>query len=78
MEAVLKITEPLLSQQRDDWELIYREGVAWAMLNKPDEAKDRFQRLLSLKFPHDKLGVKAEADLKQRHGRYPHKGALNT
>ena len=65
MEAVLRITEPLLSQQRDDWELIYREGVAWALLNKPDEAKDRFQRILTLKFQHDALGVSGEAKLKQ-------------
>ncbi|MDZ4849185.1 MAG: DUF1583 domain-containing protein [Pirellulaceae bacterium] len=65
MESVLKITEPLLSQQRDDWELIYREGVAWALFNKHDEAKVRFERLLALNFPHDKLGASAEAKHKQ-------------
>lgn len=33
-EAVISITEPLLSQQREDWELLYREGVAWSKLEK--------------------------------------------
>jgi tetratricopeptide (TPR) repeat protein len=40
-EAVIGITEPLLSQQREDWELLYREGVAWAKLEKRDEAAKR-------------------------------------
>ncbi len=65
MEAVLQITEPLLSQQRDNWELLYREGVAWALLDKPDEALNRFQRILALKLPHDTLGSQSEEKLKQ-------------
>ena len=65
MEAVLSITEPLLSQQRDDWELLYREGVAWSMLNKPAEANNRFTRLLAVTLPHDAMGVSAEAKFKQ-------------
>lgn len=63
--SVLAITEPLLSEQRDDWELLYREGVAWASLEKPDEATNRFERLLSIAKPHDLLGVNAEAKFKQ-------------
>ena len=68
-ESVIAVTEPLLSETRDDWELIYREGVAWALLEKTEEAKDRFQRLLALTVPHDKLGRKAEEEFKRQQTR---------
>lgn len=64
-ESVIAITEPRLSQQRDDWELLYREIVAWASLEKQQEAKDRCQRLLAIRIPHDALGVTAAEKLKQ-------------
>ena len=64
-EAVISVTEPLLSQQRDDWELLYREGVAWAELGKVEEATNRFERILSLTHPYDSLARSAEAKLKQ-------------
>ncbi|MEM9643984.1 MAG: tetratricopeptide repeat protein [Planctomycetota bacterium] len=64
-EAVINVIEPLLSQQRDDWELLYREAVAWAALEKTDEARNRLERLLSLKLPYDALGRSAQAKLKQ-------------
>jgi tetratricopeptide (TPR) repeat protein len=65
LEAAISITEPLLSQQRDDWEMLYREGVAWAMLNKRDEAAVRFQRILALNLPHDAMGQAAAERFKQ-------------
>jgi tetratricopeptide (TPR) repeat protein len=64
-ESVIAVTEPLLRDSRDNWELIYREGVAWASLNKKDEARDRFRRILSLQLPHDTLGVRATAQFNQ-------------
>ena len=64
-DAVIRVIEPLLAQQRDDWELLYREAVAWASLEKSDEAKNRLERLLSLTLPYDSLGRSAEAKLKQ-------------
>ena len=64
-DSVVKITEPLLSESRDDWELLYREGVALAKQEKVDEAKIRFERILSLNFPHDKMGVSAEEKFKR-------------
>jgi tetratricopeptide (TPR) repeat protein len=64
-ESVVSIIEPLLSQRRDDWELLYREAVAWASLEKFEEAQDRLERLLSLPVPHDELGVAAADRLKQ-------------
>ncbi|HEX4416127.1 MAG TPA: DUF1583 domain-containing protein, partial [Lacipirellulaceae bacterium] len=64
-ESVIAITEPRLSQQHDDWELLYREIVAWASLEKQQEAKDRCRRLLALRIPHDKMGVSAAEKFKQ-------------
>ncbi len=64
-ESVIKITEPLLSQQREDWELLYREGVAWAKLEKPEEAKSRFDRILAVTLPHDTLGLFATDEFKR-------------
>ena len=64
-ESVVKITEPLLSESRDDWELLYREGVALAKQDKFAESKIRFERILSLSFPHDKMGVVAEEKFKR-------------
>ncbi|WP_345682688.1 DUF1583 domain-containing protein [Novipirellula caenicola] len=64
-ESVINVIEPLLAQKRDDWELLYREAVAWASLEKFDEAKLRLERLLSLTLPYDSLGRSAEAKLKQ-------------
>ena len=64
-EAVISITEPLLSQQREDWELLYREGVAWAKLEKSEEAATRFDRILTLTIPHDTLGLFANDEFKR-------------
>lgn len=64
-EAVISVTEPLLSQQREDWELLYREGVAWAKLEKIDESKTRFDRILALTLPHDTLGLVATDEFKR-------------
>ncbi len=64
-ESVLALTEPLLNERRDDWELLYREGVAWESLDKPEEARDRFERLLALAVAHDELGVVATDRFKQ-------------
>ena len=64
-ESVISITEPLLSEQHDDWELLYREAVAWASLEKIEEAQNRFDRLLALAVAHDAFGVVAEDKFKQ-------------
>ncbi|MEM7312958.1 MAG: tetratricopeptide repeat protein, partial [Planctomycetota bacterium] len=68
-DSVIAVTEPLLSETRDDWELLYREAVAWASMEKLAEAKDRFQRLLSLNIPHDKLGRSAAEKFKRNQAR---------
>ena len=64
-ESVIAVTDPLLSEQKDDWELLYREGVAWASLENSSEARDRFERLLALPIPHENLGISAKEKFKQ-------------
>ncbi len=64
-ESAIGVIEPILAQNRDDWELLYREGVAWAELEKNDEAVNRFQRILALTLPYDSLGRSAAEKLKQ-------------
>ena len=64
-DAVIGIVTPLLSQQRDDWELLYREAVAWTKLEKFAEAKTRFERLLAINKPFDALSTAGEERLKQ-------------
>ena len=68
-EAALGVIEPLRRERRDDWELLYREGVAWAGLERNDEAGERFQQLLTLDVPIDALGVRAEQRLKRAQSR---------
>ena len=64
-DSVLAIVEPLLSEQRDDWELMYRQGVAWASLDKEAEAEDVFRRIAALKTPLEAYGRAAEEKFKR-------------
>ena len=64
-DTALRVIEPLLEKQRDDWELLYRYGVCWTNLKNDSEAKARFERILSLSIPHETLGRSAQAKLKQ-------------
>ena len=64
-DTALRVIEPLLDKQRDDWELLYRYGVCWTNLKNDSEAKSRFERILSLSIPHETLGRSAQAKLKQ-------------
>ncbi|TWT72849.1 DUF1583 domain-containing protein [Allorhodopirellula solitaria] len=64
-EAAIDVIEPLLAQSRDDWELLYREAIAWTQLEKTAEAKNRFDRILSLTLPYDSMGRSAEAKWKR-------------
>ncbi|MCC7336239.1 MAG: DUF1583 domain-containing protein [Pirellulaceae bacterium] len=64
-ESAIGVIEPILAQNREDWELLYREGVAWASLDKKEEAINRFQRILALRLPYESLGRSAAEKLKQ-------------
>ena len=68
-EAVVRITEPLVGQNQTNWEIIYRNGVALASLEKFDEAKEEFQAILDLELPHDTLGLAAKERLEQQRRR---------
>lgn len=68
-ESVIAIVDPLVSQQGDNWELLYREAVAWASLDNQPEALARLRRLLAISLPHDEQGVQAAERLKQAQAR---------
>ena len=53
--AALAITGRLLRSKPDDWEALYREGVALAELDRQDEAARRFQTMMALSMPDDTL-----------------------
>jgi tetratricopeptide (TPR) repeat protein len=56
-DAVLLIAGRLLRTRPDDWELLYREGVALAGLNRSAEADARFRAILALKLVDDEKGL---------------------
>jgi tetratricopeptide (TPR) repeat protein len=51
-DAALTITQRLLRLEPDNWDLLYREGVALAA-TKPAESEQRFRALLALRRPDD-------------------------
>ncbi|WP_422927331.1 tetratricopeptide repeat protein [Singulisphaera sp. PoT] len=60
-EAALTITGRLLRARPDDWEALYREGVALVDLDRRDEAERRFQALLALGTSDDALSAIVKA-----------------
>ena len=60
-DAVLLITGRLLRTRPDDWELLYREGVALAGLNRIFDAEARFRSILALKLGDDEKGLLARS-----------------
>ncbi len=68
-DTVVAITRRLLGQNPNNWELIYREGVALAELQRQDEARQRFQALLDLRLSDDEEGAAQKASKKQKPGR---------
>ncbi len=64
-DTAIQVIEPLLEQRRDDWELLYRQGVCWGKLNNRNEAINRFERLLAMTLNFETLGQASAAKLKQ-------------
>ena len=60
-DAAMSVTGRILGRQPDNWEMLYREGMMLALGDKPNEAKSRFQAILSLLLPDDTKGAKARA-----------------
>jgi tetratricopeptide (TPR) repeat protein len=68
-QTALGITERLLRDKPDQWEALYREGVALTMLEKPDEAERRFRALLDLPTSDDETSAAHKAMEKAQAGR---------
>jgi tetratricopeptide (TPR) repeat protein len=68
-QTALGITERLLRDKPDQWEALYREGVAFTMLDKPDEAERRFRALLDLPLNDDETSAARKALEKSQAGR---------
>ncbi|MCU0712328.1 MAG: DUF1583 domain-containing protein [Pirellula sp.] len=64
-DTALRVMEPMLEKQRDDWELLYRYGVCWQGLRNDEEARARFEQIVALPIPFESLGRSAAAKLKQ-------------
>jgi tetratricopeptide (TPR) repeat protein len=68
-DTIVAITRRLLSQKPNNWELLYREGIALAKMDRQDEAAQRFQALLDLRLSDDEEGAALKANKKQKPGR---------
>ena len=68
-EAVLALTDRILRRQPDNWDALYREGIALDGLNRTEEATRRFLAILELRGNDDDLGEIAKARLKKQPNR---------
>lgn len=59
------LIENMLREQPQNWELLYRDGYAWASREKNDEARSRFQRILDLDLSLETAGVELQDRQKQ-------------
>ena len=58
---VLEITESMIRKEPRDWEALYRQGLALADLDKPDEAAQRFRGLAALNVGDDEKSAIAKS-----------------
>jgi len=65
-EAVLSLTERVLRDQPDNWEALYRFGVALDALDRNDEAEQAFQAILKQDLPDEELGAIGKSNEKRR------------
>ncbi len=65
-DAGLKLCDKLLRDHPDDWEALYRSGVALWKTSQQEAALARFDRLRTLKIPEDQLSAKAEFQKAQK------------
>ncbi|HUE70745.1 MAG TPA: DUF1583 domain-containing protein [Pirellulaceae bacterium] len=56
-ETALLITEAKLREAPDNWELLYREGLALTKQNRNEEAASRFGAILALSLDDDAPGI---------------------
>ena len=61
---VLEITEGMLRADPQNWEALYRQGLALEQLGRPKEAAARFQKLIDLPVGDDEKSELAKAQAK--------------
>jgi tetratricopeptide (TPR) repeat protein len=61
-ERALPLLERILRERPKDWEALYREGFALVGLEKYADAARRFQAILELRLPDEKLSVLLQPD----------------
>jgi tetratricopeptide (TPR) repeat protein len=76
-DTVLEITGRFLRDHSDNWEVLYREGVALAA-KRPEEAERRFRAILALARPDDEKSLAGQAAAKQATARAPAAAALRS
>jgi tetratricopeptide (TPR) repeat protein len=59
--SAVEITDAMMRKDPGDWEALYRSGVAFATLEKPEEAIKRFRALLALRIDDDEKSSFAKA-----------------
>ncbi len=75
-EAALVLTDRLIRRKPDDWEALYREGVALLGLNRGEEAARRFRAILDLRTNDDDIGALVKRRMKNTSSRPT--GAIST
>lgn len=65
-ENALRILEPWLSREPENWELIFRDGLARSGLGQDETAQARFQSLLAIDLPLTTRGAIFEKEMKGR------------
>ncbi|WP_422924867.1 DUF1583 domain-containing protein [Singulisphaera sp. PoT] len=75
-EAVLTLTDRLIRRKPDDWEALFREGLALSGLNRDEEAARRFRSILELHTNDDEIGALAKSRMRNNSNRPA--GALPT
>jgi tetratricopeptide (TPR) repeat protein len=58
--AALKLAERLLRDNPQDWEALFRAGLAHWKSSQPDEALAKLEQLRGLSLPHDRPSAKSE------------------
>ena len=69
-ETALLITDAKLREAPQNWELLYREGLALVKLSRSAEARQRFDAILSLALADDEPGI-AEKNRRAKEAKTP-------
>ncbi|MGH7127022.1 MAG: tetratricopeptide repeat protein, partial [Planctomycetaceae bacterium] len=65
-ETVIALTGKLLRDDPQNWEALFREGLALSHLDRNDEARERFEAILAIKLDDDEQSAAAKARAKRQ------------